>query len=50
MEQTSLSVRHISFAASSSKIFIDKLRKGEIKSLKTSKQKFNKTFLNGIDW
>jgi hypothetical protein len=50
MEQTSLNVRHISYAAGSSKSFIDKLRKGEIKSLKTSKEKLNKTFLNGFDW
>lgn len=47
---TSLNVRHISYAASSSKAFINKLRKGEIKSLKTSKPKFNQTFLNGFDW
>jgi len=50
MEQGSLRVGHISKASASTRVFIDKLRKGEIKSLKTSKAKFNKTFLNGLDW
>lgn len=50
MEMTSLNVRHISHAAVSTKDFVGKLRRGEIKSLKTSKLKFNATFLNGIDW
>lgn len=50
MEMNSLSIRHISHAAISSKKFIKDLQSGKIKSLKTSKPKFNKVFLNGIDW
>lgn len=45
-----LPIRHISAAVTSAKDFIDKRRKGQIKSLKTSKKKLNDALLDGLDW
>jgi replicative DNA helicase len=49
-EQTSLSFNHISHGVDKTLDYINDLRTGKIKSLKTSKEKLNKTILNGIDW
>jgi len=51
MEQvsSSLEVRHISKGAELTEKYIERRRRGEITSLKTSKPKFNATFMNGID-
>jgi archaellum biogenesis ATPase FlaH len=42
--------RHISYGANSALNYIDKRRKGEIVSLKTSFKKLNKALMAGIDW
>lgn len=41
--------RHISYGVESAIKSIDKRRKGELRSLKTSFQKLNKALLNGVD-
>lgn len=50
MEINLPNVRHISYAAKSAAKFIDDLRHGRIKSLRTSKTKLNSLLLNGVDW
>lgn len=45
----SLKVRHISHGVDSTKTYIERLRSGEVKSLKTSFPKLNKALLNGVD-
>jgi len=44
-----LEVRHISSGIDSTIDYINKLRTGRIKSLKTSFSKLNKALLNGVD-
>ncbi len=47
--ETPLEVRHISQGVASTVSYIDSLRSGKIKSLKTSFAKLNKALLNGVD-
>lgn len=45
-----MEIKHISYGAKKAREYIEKRRNGEEKSLKTSFERLNRTFLNGIDW
>ena len=47
---TKLRVRHMKEAVASTLTYMDRLRKREIRSLRTSKETLNKALMDGVDW